>query len=311
MSIWAAVVFRLVLPAVVPAAEAFVSTNRPAPRGWVWTATRGDAEIVLVGTVHAGPVGDDRLPLEVARRWPDTTRLAVEVDMGDASRIAAAVASLGVYPPDSVGLDGRLDLELRRRVERVVGKAAPAPWRMKPWMLANTIVVAHMARWGLAPAFGVEALLLARARADGKAVVEIETVETQLRVFDGAPEAIQLAYLDETVRALDTGQARHDIDRILAAHFAGDADALEQLYEDFASRPGRAERHFHRHLIVGRNAGMIEAIDRLARDGGRTMVAVGALHYPGPEGILAGLRGRGYEVRPVGASAPAGAGASR
>lgn len=292
-------------------AEGPAERTLPPPRGWVWTATRDGAQIDLVGTMHAGPKDDDRLPPEVLRRWPLVDRLAIEVDTSDPAKMAATVARVGLYSADEVGLDGRLGPDLRQRLEKLLGAVSPPMWRMKPWMLVNTVVTAHLERWGCSSRSGVDALLRARARADGKPLIELETIEAQLRVFDAAPEAVQIAYLDETVRSLENGEARQDVETILAAYRAGDIAALERLCEEFASHKGRAERYFHRRLIVDRNASMTAAIERLARDGGRAMVAVGALHFPGPKGILAGLRGRGFEIEPAALPAPAAAGALR
>jgi uncharacterized protein YbaP (TraB family) len=61
--------------------------------------------------------------------------------------------------------------------------------------------------------------------------------------------------------------------------------------------PELAER-FRRTAIDERNRRMAERMGPLLAEGGR-FIAVGALHLPGPGGLLQRLSDQGYRVRPV------------
>jgi uncharacterized protein YbaP (TraB family) len=55
---------------------------------------------------------------------------------------------------------------------------------------------------------------------------------------------------------------------------------------------------FEEALINRRNKGMIESAGQYL-DGGKAFLAVGALHLPGPEGLVEGFRMAGYTVTMV------------
>jgi uncharacterized protein YbaP (TraB family) len=49
-------------------------------------------------------------------------------------------------------------------------------------------------------------------------------------------------------------------------------------------------------LLDGRHPGMIAYIERVAAERPLNLVAVGALHFFGPNGLIAMLRGRGWSI---------------
>ncbi len=86
------------------------------------------------------------------------------------------------------------------------------------------------------------------------------------------------------------GTALHS--KILAAWHRGDADAVahfsHQIEHDL---PTFAER-----LVGERNRNSIPKIERFIRDRRTYFVIAGAAHMGGPNGVLALLRARGYQI---------------
>jgi uncharacterized protein len=168
---------------------------------------------------------------------------------------------------------------------------------MKPWMLANTLVVLEAMRAGLSPAYGSEAQLYQLALASGKPVVEIEGIEEQLRLFDEAPLAVQLDYLRHTAETIEDGSAIADIERLVAAWERGDEAAMERLLEQMRRGGRDAQRFVAERIINGRHPKMVAAIERYAASGRVHLVVIGALHYFGPDGLLQRLRDRGFSLK--------------
>jgi uncharacterized protein YbaP (TraB family) len=62
---------------------------------------------------------------------------------------------------------------------------------------------------------------------------------------------------------------------------------------------------FNTRLLTDRNRVMAQRTDSLLRTGRTFLIAVGAAHLPGTDGLLAALRAKGYRVVPVPAVASA------
>lgn len=279
---------------------AVAQTGPAAGYGFVWEATRGTERVRLLGAMHVGrpaAAASYRAERAILR---EAQVIAFEANVFDAQASLAATQRWATYPEGSPGLDARVDAELLGRAEKLLarsGSAVPACCRMKPWMLANTLVLLESMRAGLNPAYGSEAQLYQLALATGRPVVEIESVDEQLRLFDEAPLAVQLDYLRHTVKTIEDGSGRAEIERLVGAWERGDAAALERQLERMMRGDRDAQRFVAERIIRGRHPKMVEAIERFAASGRLHLVVIGALHYFGPDGLLQSLRERGYTVR--------------
>ena len=59
------------------------------------------------------------------------------------------------------------------------------------------------------------------------------------------------------------------------------------------------KRQLLKRLLDDRNPGLADSVDRLHAQGRPVLAAVGALHMPGPGGLVALLEKKGYAVRRV------------
>lgn len=270
-------------------------------RGFLWEARKGERRAYLLGTIHVGkaefyPMHPDRLA-----RLQEAEVIAVEADVSEAARVGPLVQNLAYYGDGVPGLDARLPA-LRSRLEdfaRRSGLSAEIFWRMKPWMAANTIVVLEAMRLGFAPAYATEAFLFDFARRSGKPIVELESIEAQLRLFDSAPEATQSAYLQQAIEAIDNGTNRDEVTQLVDAWDKRDGAAMERLLAKMQSAPGIAERFVVEQILEGRHPRMIEAIEGYVASGRLHLVAIGSLHFFGTRGLIELLRQRGYTVVPL------------
>jgi len=271
-------------------------------RGFMWEARKGEARVLLLGTIHVGQTGMTELTSVQAARVREAGAIAVEADVSDAQRTMAAFQRHALLPADGPGLDRTLPPALRARLEKVMpryGLTPEAVWRTKPWVVANNLVVLEALRIGFSPALSTEAQLFALAREARLPIVEIESVERQLALFDSAPEPLQLAYLEEAVASIESGAGEREIRDLVAGWRASDEAAMRKRLDALAESRSAGERWIAEQVIEGRHPAMLAAIDRLAASGTLHVVAVGALHFFGPRGLIDGLRARGYRVTPL------------
>ncbi len=281
-------------------ADAARKTEAAAPRGFAWEAAKDGRRVLLVGTIHVGRTAPP--PADCSQRFAEAAVIAFEADVFNAQRVGQLVQRMATYPPAEPDLKSRLPAPLRQRVETLLaryGLDSPAVWRMKPWMLANTLVVVEASRLGFNPAYATEAALYEWARTCGKAIVEIEGIERQLGIFDGASAELQIAYLEQAVRGIESGESEREVRRLVAAWERRDAADIERVLATMRASTGAAERFVVEQVIDARHPAMVEAIERFAASDRLHLVAVGSLHYFGPNGLLALLRGRGYTIKPL------------
>jgi uncharacterized protein YbaP (TraB family) len=269
-------------------------------RGFLWEATRGSGRVLLLGAIHVGKPEYTLMTSAELPRLMSAEVIVFEANVFDAQASLAATQRWAMYPEGAPGLEAHVDKETLARIEKIVartGGVLPVCCRMKPWMLANTLVVLEAIGAGLNPAYGSEAQLYQFAMAAGRPIVEIEGLDEQLRLFDEATTAMQVDHLRHTLDSIDNGGARAEIERLVRAWERGDAAAMERLLAEMTRGERAAQRFVSERIIQGRHPKMLAAIERYAGSGKLHLVVIGALHYFGPGGLLQGLRDRGFAVR--------------
>ncbi|MBP7158211.1 MAG: TraB/GumN family protein [Thermomonas sp.] len=164
--------------------------------------------------------------------------------------------------------------------------------RMKPW----SVLALLEARGETGGDATMDARLQRMAAGAGKRVLHLETLEQQLQALDCVPAEEHSRVLDERLRAswvlrIESAQAMawyraRNLDAWLA-----DIDRMQGLSDEARAIEQRARRC----LLEDRNARWIGQLETLFQDG-PCLVAVGAVHLAGAEGLLAALRRDGYLV---------------
>lgn len=228
--------------------------------------------------------------------------IALEADISQASRTEAAMRAHAMYADDAPGLDSRIDAALKTDTLRVlerVGFPAESAWRMKPWMLGDTLIVLQAVQLGFSPAHSTEAYLVSVAASSGKPVAELEGVEAQFELLDGQPWPEQVEALRQAVDSIGDGESEQELRALVAAWRSSDTAAMQAYLQRLRDSSDPVERRQFEWLISARNASMADSIDRLLQDGRFYLVAVGSLHFFGPDGLVQALKARGYAVTPL------------
>lgn len=273
------------------AATVLVATPAPAAaEPAVWTIRDADSTIVLFGSVHLLPGGLDWRPAALDAALAQADDLWFETPTDDAASSLAA-RRLGVLPAGE-SLTARLTPEGRARLQRQaerLGLSPAAVDHLRPWLADLTLSVAALLQDGAFADAGVERTLETAAPSATRRY--FESPAEQIDFLAGAPEADQLASLEETLRQLDEDPELFT--RLVRAWLAGDQAAIEQL----GVAPIRTlSPVLYERLLAGRNRRWAEIILARLAGSGRTVMVVGAGHLTGPDGVPALLRARGVAV---------------
>lgn len=268
-------------------------------RGLLWEVSSPTTTVYLLGTIHVGSRDLYPLPAAVEEAYRRATVLAVEADMTNATALSGATATFLYQPPDN----------LERHVPPALFQDVGAALRryglphemgsgMKPYMLAMALTMFEAGRMGLDATQGLDLQLTQRAHRDGKRVVELESVALQMDMLDSMPEAAQVAMLESTVRGVQDGSLGRDLASLIDAWKRGHADRLDEVaMHDLQRMPMEAGRAVKTRIFDERNRGMVRRIVDMLAGRDVVLVAVGAGHFTGPDGIVELLRARGLVAR--------------
>lgn len=261
-----------------------------------WQASAGKGTLFLLGSIHFGTPQMYPLPMLMTSSFKESDALVVEADVlnADPSQTAQLLAEKAFYR-DGSRLRDHLLPQTWQRLEQVAGSFG-MPVEMlnmqKPWFVSMSLTTMALKQLGFSEDKGVDGHFLALARGKKK-VIELESMAMQLSLFERLTVDEQVMMLEETLREIEHGEAFFD--RLLGYWRSGDVDGVQRLFDEGMMNSKAGER-LNRIIITERNLRMTEKLHALAERGGRYFVVVGAGHLPGPEGIVALLRRRGYRV---------------
>lgn len=271
-----------------------VATQAAEAKTFAWKATGKGGTIYLMGSIHVMSPSFYPLNPALEAAFKDSDLLVEEVDLAEMLDPMAQMAMLtrGMLPSGQ-SLDKMLSpatLALVRNATGDLGADGSPLMRFKPWMLAIALQGMELAKAGFDPALGLDQHFYDQAKAAGRQVQGLETVEFQISRFDGMTPDQQERMLAETLKELATQTA--EVGKLGDAWKAGDVATLERIaLVDVKSDPVMYQR-----LLVERNKTWMPKIEALFARKGKALVVVGAAHLIGPDGVIAMLKARGYTV---------------
>ncbi|MBZ9806606.1 MULTISPECIES: TraB/GumN family protein [unclassified Mesorhizobium] len=279
----------------------------PNGKGLLWKLEKpGEQPSFLFGTMHMTDPRVTALPPAAQKAYDGAGTIVIETtEVLDQQKMMAALLkqpelmmftdsttlSSLLSPDDAAAVDKALD-------ERGIPPATVA--KMKPWMLSAMVALpaCELARKaGGAPVLDVK--LAEDAKASGKSVEGLETVAGQLRAMASLPIAFHMKGLVDTLKL---GDRMNDVNEtMIVLYQRGETGMFWPLFR--AVLPGETGdatgyAAFEQTMITSRNKAMVDhAGPFLAK--GNAFIAVGALHLPGPEGLVEDFRKAGYTVTAV------------
>ncbi len=280
--------FLAALLALPPlAATAQTAPASPAPVTMVaadpalWVVKDEDTTIYLFGTIHVLKPGLSWFDEAVKKAFDKSDTLVLELVMPDPAAMQALVMKTG-FTTSGPTLTEKLpephrDAYIKALTELGIPPAALD--RAKPWTAAINLSLIPVLKLGYDPNQGPEHVLSAAAAVEHKPVIGLETAEQQFGYFDTLPEALQIKFLEMTVR--DLPKTKSEIDSMVASWSKGDPDALGRtLNEGMIEQP-----EIGKVLLADRNARWADWIAERMKKPGTVFIAVGAGHLAGEQSV--------------------------
>ncbi len=259
----------------------------------MWLVADDDTRIYLLGTMHALPRGTDWDDGEVANAIRSADGLILELP-------PAELAVAGDVFQRLAPRDAPLAMEARLSGKALIGyRALEASGRsfsgdgFDDWAVVVLMGRRVAENAALSSSDGVETILSDTFKAADKPIGGLETAEEQLMFFETLDAATQRALL--TRAAEESGEAVKDVAALTAAWGRGDVAALEKVVnEDVDAVPAARKA-----IITDRNRRWSTWVQKRLEQPGTVLMAVGAGHLVGSDGVPAMLEADGLKVTRV------------
>ena len=284
-------------------AETLMAT--PYGSGNHWIATRDGQTLHLIGTIH---VTDPRMSgpeTRLAKIIAETDLMLVEATEADLATAQQAIVddpslaflTTGPTLPD---LLPEADWQLLRLTMRDRGMPSFMTAKSKPWMLAVHLGLPTCLKQMTDATNGLDKRLMAHAAAAAIPVLSLEGPMTLFRIFNGDPIEKDLRHLMASLplAALSNDQFT-TLTNIYFEQTTAQAWYMTRLMGQRHVALPRAEINaaldqLEERLMTRRNHAWMEVIR--ARSEPRIVIAVGALHLIGPDGVPALLEADGFTL---------------
>ena len=256
-------------------------------RGLLWQITAPTkSRNYLFGTIHlaANKVGQPSSAVTTALLASQQFGMEVVLDLDTMLRIADAMHYHGHASLRAAA--GHSLYTATVRLLAAYGVDAKAANSLKPWAAYTTLSLPPGE-----PSTPLDLVLLGTAQHAKKTIFGLETLAEQISIFDTLAPTEQVALLTEAV--CHHAQLQADTTLLIVQYRQQDLTGIYQTANKYDSK---IQQRLTQTLLHDRNQRMVERMEPHLREGG-AFIAIGALHLPGDDGVLALLVARGYQIR--------------
>ena len=285
------------------------SLNKPEADAFLWKAEKtGRPTVYLLGTIHIGKKGSTLSPA-YQKVLQQSQQLIVESDGDELSQpeYAAEAAQLHNMMTSTRPLHQSLGKMRLFTLNQVLSRgqeplkfnahAYQTPWTV--WLTVQTLYTPK----GYSYRYGIDNLLLQQAKKQGKTIIALERLQP-FYLMQNIPE-------DKILRSLDRVIFQHQAilaeqKKLVSLYQTNQAQALWQEVSEpkklLRFTPQQDKTYWQdfmlNKLLIQRNqTWMVQLVSILPKD--TTLIAVGAAHLFGEQGLIHKMRQLGYKVVPM------------
>lgn len=245
----------------------------------------------LYGTFHMLCKDDIHFSLQLQKAVKESDHIYMEIKLDDPAMALSSMQYMTMK-------DGKIlkDLYSDENYERVqnffkdsLKMPLPLLQNMKPFFLVSLLMPNMM---DCQDASGVEMELIKLAKEDDKEIKGLETIQFQASIFDSIPYEWQAQQLLNNIDSLSF--MKEELVEMINLYKAQNLDSLAVLI----NKSEFAEDQYSDILLANRNQNWVAQLDIIMQNES-VLVAVGAGHLPGAEGVISLLRKKGYTVTPL------------
>ena len=261
----------------------------------LWRVADRDSEIWLFGTVHLLPphVRWRSRAFDAAFNAADTVFLEVDLKAAPRRGVGAVLRQLGENA-NYVTLSSLLGARDTNRLARAATKLGIRPGTLeplRPWLASIRLSMTNIKQQGFDPQSGVDRIIAGMSQQAGKRLGFLETIEEQFEIFATLSPEAEKAFLMATVTQIETKPG--GITELVTSWAEGDTGSFDR---QFQATLGGDLPELRNALFIDRNRRWTQRIGKMMAGSGKALIAVGAGHLAGEDGVVGLLRAKGYKV---------------
>jgi uncharacterized protein YbaP (TraB family) len=248
----------------------------------------------LFGTIHMLCSSDAVLSANMKKAIRDADEVYLEVDMDNMLEMLTVITKMKMNGDTT--LQDLLSKEDYEKVKNYFeSRETMLPFSMletfKPIMAASTLEQGNIP---CDSPVAMETIIMGEAKEQEKAIKGLETMSYQAGILDSIPYKMQAEQLLEYINNADKADNGKEMKELLEAYNEQDLHKLEALM--LKSEAGISS--YTDILLYNRNRNWVKKLKGLLPKKS-LVIAVGAGHLPGDQGVINLLKKEGYTVEPV------------
>jgi uncharacterized protein len=259
----------------------------------VWTIEGKGTKMYVGGSIHILREQDYPLPDEFEQAFENSDNLVLEVDISPENQKTAVQEILGLtlYPNDK-SLKTELTQDVYNKLDSAFTKSGLTLERMiglKPVMAVLTLTQVELMKLGVT-SVGVDKHFFEKANAEGKYLLFLENMEDQIKLIVNMGEGVENDYVLQSLEELKF--YREEFEESIALWREGNISQWLEETDDYKND----YPELYQSLLVERNNNWMPQLEQYLETPEIEFVLVGAMHLPGPDGILQKMKEKGYKV---------------
>ncbi|RZS97299.1 TraB/GumN family protein [Cecembia calidifontis] len=256
---------------------------------WKISGNGLEKESYLFGTIHLICEDQFKMDERILKALSKSKKIALEIDLTDPN-VMMDMQRLSVNK-DFANIKDEFDPEHQIAVDAFLkesfGVGLEQMGIMKPFVISSMIMTKMMPCEQIS---GYEMFFIQKAQEEKIPVVGLETVASQIGIFDQIPIKEQL---DDIGKLVTNNEGMEELTAMVKAYLEED---IEQLYQMIAS--SELFKEYKGIFLDDRNKSWIPIIEDLVKEQ-PTFIAVGSGHLASETGVIQLLRNTGYTIEPI------------
>lgn len=289
--------------------ESSSSEEQITPAMWKVTSADGTKNIYMMGSIHVADKSVNDMPDYFEKIYAKSDALAFECDiveyqnnaLSDISSVKNLMYLDGTTIKDHISEDiyekAVEILEENNIYNSMYDYCIPVMWTS----LMDTVCCKKS---GLDESYGVDMVMLKRAKTDKKEILEVESVEFQMNMLSGFSEELQemllMSYIqdgaiEEQSKLLNELYEKWKSGTITEEDVVESSDDLSEMTDE----EKKLIEEYNKAMMTDRNIGMADKAEEYMNGDDTVLFIVGAAHFYGDDGILSLMESRGYTVTKI------------